>query len=360
MNRTVLGLIFAPLLVLQGCSGLRADPDRGLGVETQKNHAIVRVFFATDRERRLPSSSPVSFTENRGELQYGLADVSIPRNHRIGVLEEPSWLRLEFRANPEKHVMLLDTELLSNGDFVTRLSERAKSSNEKKAFIFVHGYNVTFEQASRRTAQIAYDLKFDGIPAFYSWPSKGTLKGYFADETNVAWSVMNLEKFLSNFAENSGAQRIYLIGHSMGTRALTQAFLSVAAKSPSLKGRFVEIILAAPDIDAETFKRSIAPAMVETGAKVTLYTSSDDLALSASRQIRGGLLRAGESVVLVKGLETIDASGMGSDFLNHSYAIEDRSIISDMFYILGKRLRASERAGLTFVDGSPTGYWKFK
>ncbi len=39
----------------------------------------------------------------------------------------------------------------------------AESANYKDhAFIFVHGYNTSFDYAIYRTAQIAYDLKFDG------------------------------------------------------------------------------------------------------------------------------------------------------------------------------------------------------
>src|SRR5262249_2696270 len=35
-------------------------------------------------------------------------------------------------------------------------------------------FNVTFEDAVRRRAQIAYDLQFPGTPIRYSWPSQGT------------------------------------------------------------------------------------------------------------------------------------------------------------------------------------------
>jgi esterase/lipase superfamily enzyme len=36
----------------------------------------------------------------------------------------------------------------------------------KDAFVFIHGYNVSFEDAARRTGQFAYDLKFVGAPIF--------------------------------------------------------------------------------------------------------------------------------------------------------------------------------------------------
>jgi esterase/lipase superfamily enzyme len=41
-------------------------------------------------------------------------------------------------------------------------------------FYNVHGYNVSFDDAALRTAQLAYDLTFDCPAAFFSWPSKGT------------------------------------------------------------------------------------------------------------------------------------------------------------------------------------------
>jgi esterase/lipase superfamily enzyme len=40
---------------------------------------------------------------------------------------------------------------------------------------YMNGYNVTFADAARRTAQIAYDLRFEGDPAFFSWPSQGDM-----------------------------------------------------------------------------------------------------------------------------------------------------------------------------------------
>ena len=40
-------------------------------------------------------------------------------------------------------------------------------SPRKDAFVFIHGFNVAFEDAVMRTAQIAYDLGFDGAPILY-------------------------------------------------------------------------------------------------------------------------------------------------------------------------------------------------
>ncbi|WP_429550866.1 alpha/beta hydrolase [Paraburkholderia sp. MM5477-R1] len=39
--------------------------------------------------------------------------------------------------------------------------------------LFIRGFKVGFVDAARRTAQMAYDLGFDGAPVFFSWPSQG-------------------------------------------------------------------------------------------------------------------------------------------------------------------------------------------
>ncbi|MDE7523267.1 alpha/beta hydrolase, partial [Ligilactobacillus salivarius] len=136
-------------------------------------------------------------------------------------------------------------------------------------------YNVSFRDAARRTAQLAYDLRFDGAPVFYSWPSQAALAGYFTDEQTIARSVPMIEGFLADMADRSGAQNLYIIGHSMGTRGLTQALRNLVAKRPDLRGRFRGIILAAPDIDAKVFRTELAPVLRQASGRVTLYASSE-------------------------------------------------------------------------------------
>ena len=51
--------------------------------------------------------------------------------------------------------------------------------------------------------------------------------------------------------------------------------------------KFSEIVLAAPDIDADVFRNDIAPALAGPGLPVTLYASSVDLAMVASQKVGG-------------------------------------------------------------------------
>ena len=54
-----------------------------------------------------------------------------------------------------------------------------EATGRDQAFIYVHGFQTSFDQAARRAAQLAYDLDFDleadfrGVPMLFSWPSRG-------------------------------------------------------------------------------------------------------------------------------------------------------------------------------------------
>lgn len=347
----------------------QTDHTTGLGTAAPQiksnspNYALVNVFFATDRKYKQGAKIKSQFGTERGELRYGATQVSIPRNHKMGEIESRSIWRLEFRDDPEKHVVVLDISTADKSKYYKDVKKRVDQSGKKSAFIFVHGYNVTFEDAAKRTAQMSYDLGFDGAPVFYSWPSQGSKPKYPVDENNIIWAQKNIEIFLKDFAENSGAENIYLIAHSLGNRALTRAYISAINKNPTLKSRFTEIILAAPDIDAEVFKRDLAPAMIEAGAPITLYASSKDIALLASKEFHGGYPRAGDSgddLLILSGVESIDATNVDTGFIGHSYYADERPVISDIFYILNEGLRANKRSGLNEVTSSDGIYWEFK
>ena len=83
----------------------------------------------------------------------------------------------------------------------------------------------------------------------YSWPSKGKLAAYTADEATIDWATPHLEKFLETVAVQSHATTVHLIAHSMGNRALTRALFAIAEKHAGVPPMFKHVFLAAPDID---------------------------------------------------------------------------------------------------------------
>ena len=334
--------------------------------KAKTKYAIMRVFFATDRNRTHnddPTNMFGNHEDQMTKISYGYCDISIPHNHRIGEIETPNIWRFEFSEDPEKHILLKKVIISPKHDFFNNLSSRVKASKGTNAFVFVHGFSVSFEDAAKRTAQISYDLAFDGAPVFYSWPSCGTKSGYTVDEQSIELTQLNLKNFLKDFFTYSEASNVYLIAHSMGNRALTRAVTALLTEEPTYRTRLREVILAAPDIDARVFKQDIAPSLAAAGRPVTLYASSKDKALVLSNQIHG-YPRAGDSkngVVVVPGVETIDASAVDTDdFWGHGYFADDRSVLGDIFNLIHNNLRADQRFGLHRVN-SPTGiYWEFK
>jgi esterase/lipase superfamily enzyme len=302
-----------------------------------------------------------TYGPQRGTLQMGNCQVSIPKRHQVGEVERPSVFKFEFVEDPRKHVVLLSVDRQPEDRFFADLKTRVDGSRRKEAFVFIHGYNVTFAAAARRTAQLAHDLRFDGAPIFYSWPSQGGLLRYTVDETNAAWTIPNLKRFLLAVAERSGAESVHLIAHSMGNLPLTASLQALADEFPDGRHLFREVILTAPDIDAEVFRRDIAPAIIRTADRVTLYASSNDKALNASKQFHG-YPRAGESgenLVIVPGVDTVDVSAIDSSLIGHSYYGSNDTVVADMVDLLVASKPPDLRPWLKQARFGQGRYWVF-
>jgi len=297
-------------------------------------------------------------------VELGTCEVSIPKRHEVGVLESPSIFKLELRESPDRHVVLLEVERLPEETFYTALSERVARSTTKDAFVFVHGYNVSFEDAARRTAQIAYDLDFPGAPIFYSWPSQASLTGYTVDENNVEWTVPHLREFLAEVTQRSGAEQVHLVAHSMGNRALAGALRGLSYRPDVKQPMFNHVVLTAPDVDADVFRRDLAPRIVKTAERVTLYASSNDKALSYSKTVHG-YPRAGdtgEDLVVVPGIDTIDVSAVDTSLfgLGHLYYGSNRTVLADLFDLIRKAKPPEQRRWLRPELLGSLRYWVFE
>lgn len=327
----------------------------------------IDVFYGTDRKKTGNAKLSKFYGGERnnqatdGPMEYGICKISIPPNHKVGQIESPKWWKLEFRPNVKKHVVLQTIDQNSKEDFFQKLKNTVAASQQQQAFVFVHGYNVNFDDAAKRTAQIAFDLAFDGAPIMYSWPSRGDVKAYTVDESNIQWTKPHLQQFLTEIAESSGATTIHLIAHSMGNRALTRAFSDLVEEQESqLSEKFQKVILTAPDIDADVFKQEIAPAMLKSKAHITLYASSNDKALIASKVVHGHPRAgdSGEKLVVLPGIDTIDASAANTGLLGHSYFAESLDVITDIFDLLNSGEKAANRSGLIPRSNTFGEYWE--
>ena len=137
-----------------------------------------------------------------------------------------------------------------------------------------------------RTAQIAHDLRFPGMALFYSWPSAGRATGYWYDEEAARLSEPVFEQLIEDLSQLPVTD-IYIVAHSMGNRIVGHALQSRADKGKETK-QLRELLLAAPDINANIFRTIIAPKLAAMqGMRTTIYAASSDVALMASKLVHG-------------------------------------------------------------------------
>src|SRR5262249_35972459 len=138
--------------------GFPTDPGSTATVTTGgDNHAIVKVFYATDRARST-SAAQIDYGADRnadGKLHLGRFDVSVPRDHRMATIERPTVWTF-WREDPARHFIIVRRTEQSYQQFYQEIGGIVAQSPGKTAFVFIHGYNVTFESAVYRTAQLAY------------------------------------------------------------------------------------------------------------------------------------------------------------------------------------------------------------
>ena len=323
-----------------------------------RNHTIVDILYGTDRKDTSSKNLNTRYGQGKDVLQFGIAQVSIPKTHTFGEIERPGFIESETVG---EHVMLTTLEGIKEEAFISTLASKLAHVSEKDVFVFIHGFNVSFASALRRTAQMSYDLTFKGIPMTYSWPSQGEVGRYMQDETSVQYTVPHLVAFLQTIIEHKGDANLHVLGHSMGTRALTAALKELSYIYPK-QHIFKNVILAAPDIDKDVFRVSLLPYIIKTTEQITLYASSDDSALQLSNSLHNGgrVGEGGRNIFLYQGLNSIDASGVDTSLLGHSYFAEKEILMNDLKDVVESSLAPSQRKSLVETVKNKISYWKFK
>jgi esterase/lipase superfamily enzyme len=325
----------------------------------------VPVFYATDRTE--DSSGWYGGGGNDADkLAYGLVKVSIPDRRRKGDLPKRRFWHVGF--NPQRRVEILSVDSMDEGEFLAGVrrivpgtgddAPATAGAEERDVLVFVHGYNVTFVDAARRAAQLAYDLDFPGVPMLYSWPSTGTAAGYVADRENALWSVDHFVDFLRVILTDLRPRKVHALAHSMGNQVLIEGLDRLA---PDDGDRWGNLVLVAADFDTKLFRRRAA-AFGRRAARYTVYVSSRDLALKLSELLSGHprVGQGGRPSVVVAEVDTIDASTLRGDLLNHSTFAANPLLLNDIIDLIRHGRPPGERAGIQVRD-HPGGirYWAF-
>jgi esterase/lipase superfamily enzyme len=312
-------LIVAVSCGLAGC----ARPGPSVLIPTQMvapGAKLVTVYVATTRQRE-PDSAIVYTTDRAPKLGYAEFTIAIPPHHKPGEIEWPAGT-----PNPETDFVTVQQRILSSAEFEGKVSARAPGSDGRKAGVFIHGYNVSFQESVFRLAQMASDADIDGIPILFAWPAGEKLVGYVADKEAATYSRDALVQLLTMLARDRRPADVTLLGHSMGAWLTVEALRQLRLTGRSATLAHLNVILAAPDIDLDVFSaqaRVIGPLT----PPMTVLVSPDDKALAFAGSVSGDRKRLGaldvdspgvKEAARAAGIRIVDISNLKSpDPLNH-------------------------------------------
>ena len=189
-----------------------------------------------------------------------------------------------------------------------------------------------------------------------SWPSRGAVVSYPADEATVDASEDHLFEFLQHFIAACGGAPVHVIAHSMGNRVVARALVRLRRERPDL--RLDQLICAAPDMDQDTFA-SLATQFRAVAKQATLYVSERDTAVELSRAFhdapRAGLY---PPITILEGFDTVAVTNVDTSLLGHGYVAEAREVLHDMHSLLHFGVGPKQRMGVRQVaTGGATHCW---
>jgi esterase/lipase superfamily enzyme len=319
--------------------------------------ALVSVFYITDRQAN-PSGSPAFTTEGSPteEMSYGSAEVPITWNHGDIIRNLNSVALLSWTKTT------ISLQGMDEASFYNSVEAAIGTSDHHEAFLFIHGFHNTFDEALARTAGLSYDLKFQGPKLFrgvsilYSWPAGTSFMSYDHDKDNALWSVDHLKGVLARLAQLDPAYQLHIIAHSMGSRVLAGAVKSLQASNVA-PGRFKNIVFAAADLDQQNFQQA-SPELKGVAERVTVYVSGRDIALGVSSALHEET-RIGFKGTCRDGMDVIDTEGQDTsaqDFY-HGYLFDSQPVLYDLGGVL-RGLPPEGRVGIAQAEGKC--FWVFE
>jgi len=274
----------------------------------------VPVFYVTDRnptvnvsqgaeilgyQAKKPVYGPKRLLEQDtiSGLHSGVVEITVPIKAGAKLTEwQKTGLPLTTCAAlelPKVQQFAGDSALDLNKKFDKQLSEALAMCSRKEVFVFVHGFNNSFNVAALNAAKLSY---YSGCPVIlYSWPSAEKVYRYSLDECNNEWSQEHFNQFIEHMIGFKKSQNLKcnLVCHSMGNRLFIRGMQLYAGSA-----LFTDIYMVNPDFDAQTFVHYLVRCLPKNGlaqgVRGQFLISRKDKALSISEGIFGGYTRLGQ------------------------------------------------------------------
>ena len=147
----------------------------------------------------------------------------------------------------------------------------------------------------------------------------------------------------------------------MGARIVSSALKHIYSVQPNYRDRIREVILLAPDIEANSFAEEFAMFIGTENAPITLYSSENDPALEVSKMFNTDVLAgdSNEQLLIVDNVETINAGATSLSLNGHSSRSDSNSILGDIWDLVRNNLRAVSRNKLTIRYSEEGSFWEY-
>ena len=414
-----LALLIVLLTVVTGCAPTPLAPTPNLYWATGEHPfdevpepwrtTDTKILYATDRLGETDERIGIKYDYRRSQsvvfgeatVQFGndltweeLVEESITKKRQRDVPMKLAHAEELVRLPPSNTPMELtdDGEIVEPTSYVSALEDakagiheelraRLAQTDRKEVFLFVHGYNNTFEDAAIRMATLWHYLGRQGVPVLYSWPAghPGALRGYNYDRESSEFTIFHLKQILHIIHDCPEVEKIHIVAHSRGTdvalNTLREFWIGGRKEWNEKHARGEEqslklgtVIIAAADIDWQVFQQRVSTErLVMALDTIVFYLSQEDRAIGLSRWLFASMNRIGkldisdiapevrEILSRSDQVQVIDAN-VNTGFLGHSYFITNPAVLSDLILILrdGKGPGPEKGRPLEREDG---GFW---
>lgn len=302
------------------------------------------VWYATTRNDEGINGYGMERTNEHSSPNYGVASIIIPEGHVRGSTGSSLfWNTIRFLVGGEKdeklqliHIFKLDAPSFWHA---LKIEVEYKPPSDRVILLYIHGFNVSFEDTMIRAGQLGYDLSNPGITAAFSWPTAESTSeaGFLADKSAIEGSEAALKQYIEDLALRTGATKVNIIAHSLGNYGLLRAVQRIASDRTIPRLSIGQIILAAPAVDKQLFE-SLANLYPKLSTHTTLYVSGKDKAVGLgswiSRYVFAGFT---PPHTIVDNIDTVDVSPIQYNLLElgHSYISAERVLEDIRLLLLG-------------------------
>jgi esterase/lipase superfamily enzyme len=338
------------------------------------------LYFATNRAHEGPNRErPVRYgrsfsLDGMENLRFGWLQVDVPDGEVARCLAKDTGFgtgsggdlanlltKAAKKARIETYPEKIDPLRSDSTQAKAKLGSKAMFSDLQRdmlrradVLVFVHGFNVSWEEAVGSALALQMMQNRDGIGdpkqqtsvVLFTWPSDGMalpFVSYKSDRSEAQGSgyafargLLKLRDHLAVLTERAGGeacpQDLHLLCHSMGNYVLQNALGRMRAFTPgtALPRMFEHIFLCAPDVDNAVLEPGQPMGdLHELARTVTVYHNTGDVALHVSDYTKGnpdrlGSYGAARAAVLPDKVEQVDCSGLVGGWVEHSYFLDGR------------------------------------